>query len=137
MTPPKPRYGVVALPENMSMAGKSGMSRIDNVCPSYLIKCLNHPRRRLRRKFEFYPRIECLVFLNSHLKLLTDFPLKERYHVSGLPPVVLLEINNSILVRRKIQTNGYVLSLKCNMRSGLLATFGLFILPPALVGKPH
>src|ERR1700730_17091101 len=95
----------------MSIAGKSGISLIDNVCPSYLFKCLHHPGWRLRREFEYYPRIERLIFLNLYLKLLSDFPLKERFHVPGLPPIVLLEVNNSILSRRKIQANYNVSSL--------------------------
>ena len=102
-SPPKPRYGCVVRPENMSMAGKSGISRIDNVAPSYLFKCLYHPK--LLRKFELYPGIERLILPNLCLKFLADFTLKEEPHISGLPPIVLLEVNNSILSRRKIQAS--------------------------------
>jgi hypothetical protein len=42
MTLPKRPDGVVALPESISKAGKSAISRIDNVCPSHLFKCFRN-----------------------------------------------------------------------------------------------
>jgi hypothetical protein len=46
---------------------------LDKIRPSHLFKCLLYPLRRLRREFESYLRVNCLILSNLRLKLFDDF----------------------------------------------------------------
>ena len=103
------------------------LDKIRSSCP---FNCLLHPFRRLFRKLVPNWRVNRLIFSNLCLKILDDLLLKERNLVAWFGPLVVLEVDCSVLVRWKVQANGNILSVNYRMYSSLAATLLLLILLP-------
>ena len=74
--------------------------------------------------------VDCLIFLDLWLKFFNHLLLNERILVGRLEPFEVFEIDNSFLVRGKVQARNYLSTLMLGRYSSLNASVLYFILPP-------